>query len=171
MLEKLLAAIERLTAALETVAANPPAAKAATGGKKAAEKQADPAAAAQPSNTVTPAIPAATPTPASSVATAGQATGAALNPETVGATMVQVANLVHRDVAIAVLGKYGASGFGGVKPSDYAAFLADTTKILALVPQYGDVKTRTAEQGAALVTASLAAVGLGAPANAAAGLM
>jgi hypothetical protein len=177
MLEKLLEAIVGLTAAL----AAHTAALAANPTKPAKAKPAEaatPATTGQPATTTAQPIAAAiaqanTQTLASSAATAGQATGAAPSPEAVGALMVRVANEVTRDAAVAILGKYGASGFGGVKPGDYVPFYADCVKALEVFGQSGLPVTaaRTEAQSAALTASVLNAVGLGKPANAAAGLM
>jgi hypothetical protein len=48
---------------------------------------------------------------------------------------VKVANEVSREAAVAILGKFGAQKFDGVKPSDYAAFKATCDAALtAVVP-------------------------------------
>lgn len=174
MLEKLLAAIERLTAALEAAAANPTTTKATTGGKKTAEKAADQSVGAPAQGTATQNTPAVTPQPASNAATAGQSAGVALDPDSVGKLMVSTANNVSRDVAVEILKKYGATGFGAVKPSDYPSFAADCKAALAVAEKSGlpAAKARSAEQQANLDIAALAAAGIGAaPVNAAAGLM
>lgn len=64
---------------------------------------------------------------AASGAVSATATVAATGPtrEQIVPVFQDVANKVSRDAAVALLTKYGAATFAGVKPEQYAAFLAD----------------------------------------------
>lgn len=152
MLEQILSALQGLTAAIAAntaaLAANPTPAKAT---RQRAETTAQTAGSTgQP--TAVQTVQGATPTPAASAATtsapsgdvaakvAATLVGRNLTPEVVvqaqhaGISLSRVANEISRDAAIAIVAKFGAQAFGGVKPEDYAALKAMCDAALAPAP-------------------------------------
>jgi hypothetical protein len=131
MLEKLLEAIVGLTNALNAHAAALGAAPKATKGKAAAAEA--PAAAQQTAGAVQQSATAQTATTAASPSNVA----VTVNAQDAGNAMVKVANEVSREAAVAILAKYGAEKFAGVKPEQYVAFKADCDAALAAktVPQ------------------------------------
>lgn len=132
MFEKLLEAVLGLTAALKEHTAalgNAPAEQAAA--KRTRATKDTPPATSTASNTATPETPASTPQNAQPAAQPSPSSGAAVSAQDAGQVMVRVANEVSREAAVAILEKYGAKAFSGVKPGDYAAFKADCEAALA----------------------------------------
>lgn len=140
MLEKILEALVGLTAAVAAntaaLAANPTKATKAAKAETTAQT-----AGAAALNTATPGALAGTSQPAQTAATTS-ASSAGVTAQQAGACMVDVANRLSRDVAVALLTKYGAATFAGVKPDNYGAFASDAQKALTALggnPSIADV--------------------------------
>jgi hypothetical protein len=150
MFEKILEAILGLTAAInantQALGANPTkttkgkaaAADASqTSGASAANASAAAGTTQQTQATTTAATQTAqaTGSPAQQTAQAGASAattaGAAVTSQTAAQSMIDLANALDpagkdgRDKAVAILGRYGATGFSGVKPEQWAAFQAE----------------------------------------------
>ncbi len=124
MLEKLLEAIVGLTNALtaHTAALGADAPKATRG------KAATVAAAASSATTV-----AATAQTVQTAATAAASPSSVTSQQAADA-LVKVANEVNRETAIAILAKFGAANFPGLKPEHWTPFKAECDAALAPKP-------------------------------------
>lgn len=131
MFEKLLEAILGLTTALNAHTAALSANPTKTTKGKAASADTPPAGStAQP--TATAQTQAATQQPATTAAATSAPSGDVQKAaQEAGAAMVRVANEISRDAAVAILTKFGAQTFAGVKPGDYEAFKAECLAALA----------------------------------------